>query len=97
MEKEGKQDEEEERTAAKLMLAFGRLLREGCLNNEDMGICYVLGCVGPADPDTGVQELLFQSNAVSLSVVAKIMSRMLDEAALMEEDPVILTPDGVSH
>ncbi len=87
----------EEATAERLIQAFATLLRNGCATNEHLGICYAVGLVGPVDPETEEQPFLFQSNAVSLSVVNKLMAKMLDEAALMEEDPRIIDPALTTH
>ena len=87
----------EEATTERLIEAMATLLREGCSKNEHLGVCYVAGFIGPVDPETEEQAFLFQSNAVSLSVVNKLMAKMLDEAALMEEDPRILDPGMTTH
>lgn len=89
--------EKEEATTERLIEAFARLLREGCIKNEHLGVCYVVGFIGPIDPETNEQPFLFQSNADSISVVNKLMAKMLDEAALMEEDPRILDPSMMTH
>ena len=89
--------EEEEVTTERLIEAFATLLRNGCEKNEHLGVCYVAGFFGPMDPETGEQPFLFQSNALTLSVATKIMARMLDEAALMEEDPRIIDPSMTTH
>jgi len=89
--------EKEEATTERLIEAFAALLREGCSKNEHLGICYVVGFIGPVDPETDEQPFLFQSNAVHLSVVSKLMAKMLDEAALMEEDPRIIDPNMTTH
>ena len=84
-------------TPERLMAAFGDLLRNGCQVNEHLGVCYVIGLIGPLDPETHEQPFMFQSNANELSVVNKLMAKMLDEAALMEEDPRIIDPNTVTH
>lgn len=89
--------EKEEATTERLIEAFATLLREGCSKNEHLGICYVAGFIGPVDPETEEQPFLFQSNAISLPMVSKLMAKMLDEAALMEEDPRIIDPNMTTH
>ena len=92
-EKEG----QEEVTTELLIEAFARLLRDGCQANEHLGICYVVGLIGPVDPVTNEQPFLFQSNAIALPIVNKLMAKMLDEAAMMEEDPRIIDPSISTH
>ena len=89
--------EKEAATTEKLIEAFARLLREGCARNEHLGVCYVVGFIGPVDPETEEQPFLFQSNALSLPVVNKLMAKMLDEASLLDEDPRILDPNLTTH
>jgi len=89
--------EKEEATTERLIEAFATLLREGCSKNEHLGVCYVVGFIGPIDPETNEQPFLFQSNFVSLPAVNKLMAKMLDEAALMEEDPRIIDPNMTQH
>lgn len=95
--KPGRPVESDEATTDRLIKAFAALLREGCSKNEHLGVCYVVGLIGPVDPETEEQPFLFQSNAASLSVASKLMAKMLDEAALMEEDPRILDPNMTTH
>lgn len=94
-----KQEEEKpiERTTETLIEAFATLLREGCITNGSLGVCFVVGFMGPMDPETGEQAFMFQSNADSLPVVNRIMARMLDEAAQMDEAPLIVDPNSIQH
>ena len=89
--------EKDEASTERLIEAFATLLREGCSKNEHLGVLFVAGFIGPVDPETEEQAFLFQSNANSLATVNKLMAKMLDEAALMEEDPRIIDPGLTTH
>lgn len=99
MEQEDKPEEEKpiERTTEGLIDAFAAMLRHGCQNNDHLGVCYVVGFMGPMDPETSEQAFMFQSNANTLPVINRIMARMLDEAAAMDEDPLIIDPNQTQH
>ncbi len=97
MTTDDKPQEEKETTTEMLIEAFSNMLRQGCLNNEHLGVCYVVGFMGPLDPETNEQAFMLQSNAGRLPTVNRIMARMLDEAAMMDEDPVIIDPNQTQH
>ncbi len=94
-----KQEEEKpiERTTEGLIEAFAAMLRSGCADNDHLGVCFVVGFMGPMDPETSEQAFMFQSNINSLSNINRIMARMLDEAAQMDEAPLIIDPNSTQH